>query len=130
MFAENSRGTPIIRERDDCGERNPLSLKSAERSGHPGPTAEHHDAAISTMQASLPQRTQETGAKPHRLTPREIAMLHHNRGGANDRRKATRKRLNNGNGPMPTSSTTNRNTQAATTIRQIGGHACTKISLD
>jgi hypothetical protein len=57
-------------------------------------------------------------------------MLHHNRGRANDRRKATRKRLNNGNGPMPTSSATNRNTQAATTIRQIGGDACGKVGLD
>ena len=57
-------------------------------------------------------------------------MLHHNRGGANDRRQATCKRLNNGNGPMSTSSATNRNTQAATTIRKIGGHACSKVGLN
>jgi len=82
------------------------------------------------MQTSLLQRAPETGAKPHRLAPREIAMLHHNRGGANDRRQATRKRLNNGNGPMSTSSAANRNTQAATTIRQIGGHACSEVGLN
>jgi hypothetical protein len=57
-------------------------------------------------------------------------MLHHNRGGANDRRQATRKRLNNGNGPMSTSSAANRNTQAATTIRKISGHACSEVGLN
>lgn len=130
LFAENSGGTPIIRERDDCGECNPLPLKTSERGGHPRPTAEHHNPATATMQTSLLQRAPETGAKPHRLAPREIAMLHHNRGGANDRRQATRKRLNNGNGPMSTSSAANRNTQAATTIRKIGGHACSEVGLN
>ena len=57
-------------------------------------------------------------------------MLHHNRGGANDRRQAIRERLNNGNGPMSTSSASDRDTQAATTIREIGGHACNKVGLD
>ncbi len=129
LFAENPRGAPIITERDDCGECNSLSLKAAERSGHPRPTAEHHDTAILTVQTSPLQRAPETGAQPHRLALREIAMLHHNRRGAYDRRQGSRERLNNGNGSMPTPSATNRNTQSPTAVRQIGGHACGKIVL-
>jgi hypothetical protein len=117
LFAKDSRRASIIREGDDCGEQNALTLKATERCGHPCPAAEHHHTSAIAMCASRPQRVPEPRSKPHGLAPRDVAMLNHNRGGANDRRKTTRKRLNEGNGSMPTTSTADRDTQTATTVR-------------
>jgi len=130
LLAKDPRRTPIVRERDDCGEQNALTLKATERCGHPSPTAEHHHTSALAVRTSRPQCVPEPRAKPHGLAPRDVAMLNHNRCGANDRRKTTRKHLNEGNGSMPTTSTTDRDTQTAATVREIRRHICSKVRLD